>query len=238
MTETTRIEAVAAAIRVDNLDTDQIMPKQFLRGIDKSGLAQGLLYDMRFDAQGRPREDFVLNRPARSHAGILVAGANFGCGSSREHAVWGLQQAGVRAVIASSFGEIFYSNAMNNRLLLVMLPETDVAALMNDADDMADGRVLVDVDAMRVCSRQVDAAFSLSPRHRRMFIDGLDVIGLTLTQQRAIDAFKAKHWLTHPWMRDVARITTTRLHAEVNGQHLCRIDVPDQGSAPRNSDLE
>jgi 3-isopropylmalate/(R)-2-methylmalate dehydratase small subunit len=143
-----------------------------------------------------------------------VAGANFGCGSSREHAVWGLQQAGIRAVIAPSFGEIFYSNAMNNRLLLVMLPEPQVTALMADADDMADGHMCLDVDEMRVRSRHVESTFSLAPRHRRMFLEGLDVIGLTLTLQEQIDAFKASHWKAFPWMRDVAHVTRRRLQGE------------------------
>jgi 3-isopropylmalate/(R)-2-methylmalate dehydratase small subunit len=146
------IEGRAAALRIENLDTDQIMPKQFLRGIDKSGLAPGVLYDQRFDAQGQPRPDFVLNRPDYADTRILVGGANFGCGSSREHAVWGLQQFGIRAVIAPSFGEIFYSNALNNGLLVVMLPEPVVAALMRDADDVANGQVRIDVQALTVCS--------------------------------------------------------------------------------------
>ena len=108
MSAFTLIEGVGAPLPLPNLDTDQIMPKQFLRGIDKSGLDKGLLYDMRFDEHGAPRADFVLNQPAWRDTRVLVAGANFGCGSSREHAVWGLQQFGIRAVIAPSFGEIFY----------------------------------------------------------------------------------------------------------------------------------
>ncbi len=117
------IAGVAAALPIANLDTDQIMPKQFLRGIDKSGLDKGVLYDLRFDGEGKPRADFVLNRPEYAGCQILVAAENFGCGSSREHAVWGLLQFGIRAVIAPSFGEIFHSNAMNNGLLLVVAPQ-------------------------------------------------------------------------------------------------------------------
>src|SRR5262245_40288928 len=108
------VDGTMAALRIDNLDTDQIMPKQFLWGIDKSGLARGVLHDLRFDAAGRPRADCVLNDPVHAGASVLLAGSNFGCGSSREHAVWGLQQYGIRAVVAPSFAEIFYSNAMNN----------------------------------------------------------------------------------------------------------------------------
>lgn len=207
MPETTKhlIRGRAAALRIENLDTDQIMPKQFLRGIDKSGLKEGLLYDLRFDGAGQPRDGFVLNRPEHAGTGILVGGANFGCGSSREHAVWGLQQYGIHAVIAPSFGEIFYSNAMNNRLLLVMLPPAQVAALMADAEDPAGGDVCIDVQAQTVSSASVkDARFELSERHRRMVLEGLDVIGLTLTHQREIEAFAARHWQRQPWLKDVA----------------------------------
>ncbi len=207
--DSTLIEGRMAAIRTENLDTDQIMPKQFLHGIDKSGLAQGLLYDLRFDGQGQPRPDCVLNQPAYAPTRVLVAGANFGCGSSREHAVWGLQQYGIQAVVAPSFGEIFYSNAMNNRLLLAMLPQAQIDALAQDAD--RHGTVQIDVQGMRVRSASVDAAFTLSDRHRQMFLEGLDVIGLSLTYQPQIQAFAAQHWQQHPWLRDVAGRTRHRL---------------------------
>jgi 3-isopropylmalate/(R)-2-methylmalate dehydratase small subunit len=211
MNESLVVEGRAAALRIANLDTDQIMPKQFLRGIDKAGLAQGLLHDLRFDAAGAARPDFVLNRPAYADTRILVGGANFGCGSSREHAVWGLQQYGIRAVVAPSFGEIFYSNAMNNRLLLVMLPQAEIDALMADAD--AGGAIRIDVDAMRLRSAQVDAAFMLSPRHRRMFVEGLDAIGLSLSYRAQIEAFAERHWASQPWLQDVAARTRQRLDA-------------------------
>jgi 3-isopropylmalate/(R)-2-methylmalate dehydratase small subunit len=200
-----------ASLPIDNLDTDQIMPKQFLWGIDKSGLAKGMLYDLRFDPQGKPRAEFVLNRPEHADTSVLVAGSNFGCGSSREHAVWGLQQFGVRALIAPSFAEIFYSNAMNNRLLLVTLPEDQVATLMKAADDPATSSVRIDVGAMTVSCGEFTAPFSLSPRHRRMFLEGLDVIGLTLTYRDGIAAFSETHWAQQPWLRDVASRTSKRL---------------------------
>jgi 3-isopropylmalate/(R)-2-methylmalate dehydratase small subunit len=214
MSESAIIEGRMAPLRIDNLDTDQIMPKQFLWGIDKAGLSKGVLHDLRFDPQGRPREDFVLNRPDRADASVLVAGSNFGCGSSREHAVWGLQQYGIRAIIAPSFAEIFYSNAMNNRLLLVALPEDQVAALMQAADDTATSAVCIDVEAMTVRCGDVCATFTLSPRHRRMFLEGLDVIGLTLTYRDRIDAFAQAHWARQPWVRDVARRTVERLRGQ------------------------
>ncbi len=207
----TRIEGQAAALRIENLDTDQIMPKQFLRGIDKAGLAPGLLYDLRFDTQGQLRPDFVLNRPAYAGTRILIGGANFGCGSSREHAVWGLQQYGIRAVIAPSFGEIFYSNALNNGLLVVMLPLADVAALMADAEAADAEPIAIDLQALTVRSGSVDARFTLSPRHQRMLLEGLDVIGLSLTYREAIAAFAERHWAQQPWLKDVAGRTVARL---------------------------
>jgi 3-isopropylmalate/(R)-2-methylmalate dehydratase small subunit len=211
MTHTVYIEGAAAPLPIANLDTDQIMPKQFLRRIDKAGLAAGLLYDLRFDAQGQPRPGCVLNQDAWSGASILVGGPNFGCGSSREHAVWGLQQFGIQAVIASSFGEIFYSNAMNNRLLLVMLPEDAIVRLMADAADPASNRIAIDLQTMTVRSRSVQATFTLSARHLHMFREGLDMIGASLLHRDAILAFAAQHWHSKPWLQGVAQRTRARL---------------------------
>ena len=211
MPDHTTMVGQAAPLRIENLDTDQIMPKQFLHGIDKSGLARGLFYDLRFDPAGQPRAEFVLNRPEYAQTRVLVAGSNFGCGSSREHAVWGLQQYGIQAIVAPSFAEIFYSNAMNNRLLLVALPEEQVAAMMRDADSPDTGVVSIDVGQMRVKSASVDASFQLSPRHRRMFLEGLDIIGLSLTYQPQILSFAQDHWARHPCLKDVARTARDRL---------------------------
>ncbi|OYT90519.1 MAG: 3-isopropylmalate dehydratase small subunit [Burkholderiales bacterium PBB3] len=205
------IQGRAAAIRIENLDTDQIIPKQFLRGIDKTGLADGILYDLRFDEQGVVRPDFVLNRPEYSGVNILIGGSNFGCGSSREHAVWGLQQYGIQAVIAPSFGEIFYSNAMNNRLILVMLSQSQIDVLIANTEHPNTNDVRIDVQQLRVQSRNVDAPFAISSRHQQMYLDNLDVIGLSLTHQKKIDDFSTRHWSLHPWMQDVAGKTRTRL---------------------------
>jgi 3-isopropylmalate/(R)-2-methylmalate dehydratase small subunit len=215
MTDDLRIQGRAAALRLENLDTDQIMPKQFLRGIDKSGLRDGLLYDLRFDAQGRPRPDCVLNRADYAGVSVLVGGSNFGCGSSREHAVWGLQQFGIQAIVAPSFAEIFHANAMNNRLLLVALPPAQVAQLMDDADDPAANAVDIDVAAQTLASRRVQARFALLPRHRRMFLEGLDSIGLSLTYRAQTEAFAQWHWAAQPWLRDVAARTRRRLDGAV-----------------------
>ncbi|KAG0750723.1 hypothetical protein G6F24_015005 [Rhizopus arrhizus] len=211
------IEGIAAPLPFSNLDTDQIMPKQFLRIIDKAGLDRGLLYDLRFDEHGGPRPGFVLNQQAYTGASGLVAGPNFGCGSSREHAGWGLQQFGIRAVIAPSFGEIFYFNAVNNGLLLVSLPPAEVDALLARVSntDLAGGnRVAVDVMAGQV--RAADgwtANFTLPERHRRMFAQGQDMVGASLAQLPEVERFEAAHWARHPWMKAVARTVRDRLDA-------------------------
>ncbi|CAB3688549.1 3-isopropylmalate dehydratase small subunit [Achromobacter pestifer] len=211
------IEGIAAPLPFSNLDTDQIMPKQFLRIIDKAGLDKGLLYDLRFDEHGVARPGFVLNQDAYAGASLLVAGPNFGCGSSREHAVWGLQQFGIRAVIAPSFGEIFYFNALNNGLLLVSLPPGEVDALLARVSntDTADAKRLV-VDVMAGQIRAADgwtADFTLPERHRRMFAQGQDMVGASLAQLPEVERFEAAHWARHPWMKDVARTVRDRLDA-------------------------
>ena len=196
---------------IGNLDTDQIMPKQFLRGIDKSGLDKGLLYDLRFNAAGEPRRDFVLNRAEYAHSRILIGGENFGCGSSREHAVWGLLQYGIKAIVAPSFGEIFYSNAMNNRLLLAPVPQTAVDGILLDVSNPLNNRVTIDIRLSTVRSRNHLAHFGLSPRHHRMFIEDLDLVGSSLAQLGAIAAFEQAHWREQPCLKAVAAVTRNRL---------------------------
>lgn len=206
------IEGIAAPLPIANLDTDQIMPKQFLRGIDKAGLARGVLHDLRFGESGAPRADFVLNQPGYAGAPILLGGANFGCGSSREHAVWGLQQFGVRAVVASSFGEIFYSNAMNNGLMLATVPEEYIERLLAlAAGGGTPMQVRVDVERLEVVSAAGTARFSLSERHRRMFMDGLDMLGASLLHLPAIEAFASRWQEDKPWLKDVAANARARL---------------------------
>lgn len=214
------IQGRAAALRIANLDTDQIMPKQFLRGIDKAGLSRGLLHDLRFDEQGWPRRQFVLNRPQFVLTNVLIAGPNFGCGSSREHAVWGLQQFGIDAVIAPSFGEIFYSNAMNNRLMLVPLADHEVEALMREAE-AADNPIpiVIDVQDLTVRSKGLTARFTLAERYRRMFLNGQDVIGASLAYRNRILAFAEAHWARQPWLKDVAQRSCERLAATHDAPH-------------------
>ncbi|CAL60967.1 putative 3-isopropylmalate dehydratase small subunit (Isopropylmalate isomerase) (Alpha-IPM isomerase) (IPMI) (LeuD) [Herminiimonas arsenicoxydans] len=209
-TKTTLIAGIAAPLAQANLDTDQIMPKQFLRGIDKQGLAAGLLYDLRFYPDGRARPDFILNLPEYKNATILVGGANFGCGSSREHAVWGMQQFGIQAVIASSFGEIFYSNAMNNGLLLVMLPDEAIEQLMDGAgtDPV---RLTIDIEKLEVSNGRVSASFHLSERHHKMILNGLDMLGASLLYKTEIISFAEKWHEQRPWLKDVARKVREKL---------------------------
>ena len=221
MFENAIIHGHAAVLGTANLDTDQIMPKQFLRGIDKGGLADGLLYDLRFDNTGQVRPDFVLNQPAYAETDVLITGPNFGCGSSREHAVWGMQQYGLRAVIGSSFAEIFYSNAMNNRLLLVTLHEGEVQALMRETAAITSPLpITIDVERMIVSAPGLSAGFTLSERHRHMFLEGLDMIGASLRYRDRIQAFAQSHWAQQPWLKDVAQKTRDRLNA---GSRISRL---------------
>lgn len=199
------IAGQGVAIRIDNLDTDQVMPKQFLRGIDKNGLIEGLFYDLRYDSQGNIKTEFVLNQAQYDKASILLSGSNFGCGSSREHAVWGIAQYGFKAIIAPSFAEIFYSNAMGNQLLLVSLPIEQVEALMERSERANPPEIKIDVENLEVqCDDLPAMKFEISKRHQEMFLKGVDVVGMSLTYKDEIEAFAKTHWASQPWLKDVA----------------------------------
>ncbi len=185
----TELHAKAAPLDVANLDTDQIIPKQFLKTVERKGLGKGLFYDLRFDADGQPKPDFVLNDPRYGGAGVLIAGDNFGCGSSREHAPWALLDYGVQCVIAPSFADIFYNNCFQNGLLPVTLPAEAVRALMDEAKG---GNHVFSVD---LAAQTVTApSGSLPLRHRsrparEKLLKGLDLIGETLAARGDIDAW-------------------------------------------------
>ena len=197
----TELTAVAAPIPADNLDTDQLMPKQFLRGVDKSGLAAGLLYNLHFDAAGAKNETFVLNRPGFEATQILCGDPNFGCGSSREHAVWGLLQYGIRAVIAPSFGEIFYSNAFNNGLLAAKVSPKASEEIFACLSDQTPIRLSISVEAQSIKSPDGRSwNFEIGERHRTMLLQGLDMLEATLADAAAIQAFRARHAPAYPWM--------------------------------------
>lgn len=202
MTPFIRYAGAAAPLPIDNLDTDQLMPKQFLRGIDKSGLAAGLLYNLRFAAGGTPRESCVFNKPGFEQTGIIAGGPNFGCGSSREHAVWGLLQFGIRAVIAPSFGEIFYSNCFNNGLLAARVTAADSQEILSALSDTAPVTLEIDLPEQKIALSDQSAIwhFDIAPRHKMMLLEGLDMIEATLRDAAEIAAFRERHEAAFPWM--------------------------------------
>jgi 3-isopropylmalate/(R)-2-methylmalate dehydratase small subunit len=177
-----------------NVDTDQIIPKQFLKRIEKTGFGKFLFYDWRFVAEGKPNPDFVLNDPRYEGATILVAGKNFGCGSSREHAVWALADYGFRAVISSSFADIFANNSTKNGFLTVRLNEEEVTELMRRAENVDSYQITVDLEKCEVRDDEgFSAKFSIDDFVRHCLLNGLDDIGLTLQHEERIAAYEAQH---------------------------------------------
>jgi 3-isopropylmalate/(R)-2-methylmalate dehydratase small subunit len=200
MTPFTRLDARAAPLDVANIDTDQIIPKQFLKTVDREGLARGLFYDMRFDQTGAPKPGFVLDDPAFAGAAVLLAGDNFGCGSSREHAPWALLDQGIRCVIASGFADIFYNNCFQNGLLPIVLPREQVRALMGEAKG---GNHLfgVDLEAQTVTAPSGAVfAFEIDPGRKEKLLKGLDAIGETLQAAGDIATYEARRALDQPWL--------------------------------------
>ncbi|NMP21707.1 3-isopropylmalate dehydratase small subunit [Sulfobacillus harzensis] len=179
----------------NNVDTDQIIPKQFLKRIERTGFGQFLFFDWRFDQDGNPRADFVLNQPQFEGASILLAGENFGCGSSREHAPWALKDYGFRVLIAPSFADIFYNNCIQNGILPVRLEPSQIQKLIMEAE-RSEGLTL-DVDLERQTVSYTDGVlvdhFEIDPRRRETLMKGLDPIGETLLHDSAISAFEARH---------------------------------------------
>ena len=176
-----------------NVDTDQIIPKQFLKRVERDGYEDFLFFDWRFNADGSPNPDFVLNFPVYQGASVLVAGRNFGCGSSREHAPWALQQYGFRAIIAPSFADIFYNNCLQNGLLPVRLSEADVDRIMIRSKEVPGYQVKVDLENCTVTDNQgLNASFDLDEFKQYCLLNGLDDIGITLQEEDAITAFEAE----------------------------------------------
>jgi 3-isopropylmalate dehydratase small subunit len=200
MTPFTRLDARAAPLDVANIDTDQIIPKQFLKTVDREGLARGLFYDMRFDTEGRPRPGFVLDDPAFARAGVLVAGDNFGCGSSREHAPWALLDFGIRCVISSGFADIFYNNCFQNGLLPIVLPRQQVRALMGEAKG-GNHVFSIDLEAQTVTAPSGAVfAFEIDPGRKEKLLKGLDAIGETLQAAGDIATFEARRAIDQSWL--------------------------------------
>jgi 3-isopropylmalate/(R)-2-methylmalate dehydratase small subunit len=201
MEKFTSLTGVAASLAMINVDTDMIIPKQFLKTIKRTGLGKNLFDEMRYNADGSEKPEFVLNKPAYRKASILVAGANFGCGSSREHAPWALLDFGIRCVIAPSFADIFYNNCFKNGILPIKLPQTDVDKLMDDAERGANAVVSIDLEKQEI--RGPDGGcikFDIDPFRKRCLLSGLDDIGLTLEKAPAIDRFEAKDRAAQPWL--------------------------------------
>ena len=200
MDKFTLLTTGAVALEADNIDTDQIMPKQFLRGIDKSGLDKGLFYNLRHKADGSLDPKCVLNSPAAAKPAVLLAGPNFGCGSSREHAVWGLLQGGFRVVVAPSFGEIFYSNCFNNGLLACKVSVDDLEKLFDVLRKDPQAVFTVDLAARTVCTGDIVVSFAIAPRHSRMLELGLDMVDTTLSEIDEVKRFREQHEREFPWM--------------------------------------
>jgi len=195
------LSAIAAPLPIDNVDTDMIIPKQFLKTIARTGLKDGLFYEMRYTVDGKFIPEFVLHREPYTKAEILVSGANFGCGSSREHAPWALLDFGIRCVIAPSFADIFFNNCFKNGILPITLPKEQVAVLMQAASDGK--KISVDLDTQTVKAEGQNTnpfAFEVEPFRKHCLLNGLDDIGLTLAKLPDIAAYESKQKQNTPWL--------------------------------------
>lgn len=196
----TQVSGKAAPMLAANIDTDVIMPKQFLKGIDRSGLDRGLFFDLRFLPDGQPDPAFVLNQPAWQGASFMVVGPNFGCGSSREHAVWGLKQMGIRALIGSSFAGIFYDNCQRNGVLLITLDEPVLQRLGQVVSQPETALISVDLETQQIRLQGEVIPFEIDTLRKTALVLGLDAIGSTLQRSEQIKAFELKHLAANPWL--------------------------------------
>ncbi|MFC0281874.1 3-isopropylmalate dehydratase small subunit [Falsigemmobacter intermedius] len=201
MDKFTTLTGIAAPMPLVNIDTDMIIPKQFLKTIQRSGLGKNLFDEMRYNQDGSEIEDFVLNQPAYRQSQIIVAGDNFGCGSSREHAPWALLDFGIRCVISTSFADIFFNNCFKNGILPIRLPQEQVDILMEDARKGANARMTVDLEAQTVTSSDGQVfSFEVDAFKKHCLLNGLDDIGLSLEKVSSIDAFEATAGAKRPWV--------------------------------------
>ena len=196
-----KLNGVAAPMAIMNIDTDMIIPKQFLKTIKRSGLGANLFHEMRFDNDGNEIADFILNQPSYRSAEIIVAGDNFGCGSSREHAPWALLDFGVRCVISTSFADIFYNNCFKNGILPITVSAEERDVLMADARDSENPELSVDLVAQTITRPNGPViSFEIDPFRKQCLLDGLDDIGLTLAKEDTITAYEDARKQTHPWL--------------------------------------
>ena len=201
MEKFTKLTGVAAPLPILNVDTDMIIPKQFLKTIKRNGLGKNLFDEMRYTQDGKEVADFVLNKPAYRKATILVAGANFGCGSSREHAPWALLDFGIRCVIATSFADIFYNNCFKNGILPIVLPQEQVDKLLDDASRGSNAVVTVDLEKQDITGPDGGCIhFEIDAFRKHCLLNGLDDIGLTLQKQDKITGFEATRQRDQPWL--------------------------------------
>ena len=202
MEKFTVLEGVAAPLHVINVDTDMVIPKQYLKTIKRTGLGKGLFSEQRYKDDGSENPDFVLNKPAYRKAKILVAGDNFGCGSSREHAPWALADFGIRCVISTSFGDIFYNNCFKNGLLPIVLQDSAVDRLFADVAAFPGFTLTIDLERQRVATADGSLAydFAVDPFRKQCLLNGWDDIGLTLRHTDEIRAFEARHLAEQPWL--------------------------------------
>jgi 3-isopropylmalate/(R)-2-methylmalate dehydratase small subunit len=196
-----KLEGIAAPMDIINIDTDMIIPKQFLKTIKRSGLGKSLFFEMRFTNDGDEKADFVLNKPAYRHSQILVAGDNFGCGSSREHAPWALLDYGIRCVISTSFADIFYNNCFKNGILPIKVSSDERDALLADASDTENPELKIDLESQTI-SRPNGAtiSFEIDPFRKECLLNGLDDIGLTLEKTEAIGSYEEGRKSSMPWL--------------------------------------
>jgi 3-isopropylmalate/(R)-2-methylmalate dehydratase small subunit len=201
MTPFTTHSGIAAPMPLVNIDTDMIIPKQYLKTILRTGLGVALFDEMRYNPDGSEKPDFVLNQPQYRQASVLVAGDNFGCGSSREHAPWALADFGIRCVISTSFADIFYNNCFKNGILPVILPEAERDACMKDAEKGANARIEVDLAAQTITLSDGQViGFDVDPFRKHCLLNGLDDIGLTMEKDASIAAFEAQAAQSRPWV--------------------------------------
>ncbi|SIT01644.1 3-isopropylmalate dehydratase small subunit [Paracoccus saliphilus] len=201
MDKFTTLTGIAAPMPLVNIDTDMIIPKQFLKTIKRTGLGVNLFDEMRYDRDGNELPEFVLNQPAYRDAEILVAGENFGCGSSREHAPWALLDFGIRCVISTSFADIFFNNCFKNGILPIALPQDAVDALMDDARKGANARMIVDLENQTVSTSDGQSfGFEIDPFRKHCLLNGLDDIGLTMEKAESIGSFEAQMEQARPWV--------------------------------------
>lgn len=192
------LTSIAAPLPLINIDTDMIIPKQFLRTIKRTGLASGLFYEMRFDENGNKRPDFVLHKEPYTKSSILIAGENFGCGSSREHAPWALLDFGIRCIIAPSYSDIFFNNCFKNGILPIALPQPQVDALMKDAE--AGKEITINLDEQKIVSGNSVYNFDIDPFRKHCLLNGLDDIGLTLEKEQFITTYETDRTKDRPWL--------------------------------------